>query len=676
MADLSDDEYLAQFTEEIKPKPAKKAKKELSDDEYLAQFTKEPAIASSSPTAYPTGDLVSWKNPSDPERIRQQLAAANVQGEGLQRGFRDVGESIGNAGLWAANKLGLVSDAAASDVKGIRSNRLASYENQYKNNPLAEEGRFFGQTAATLPLMGAAGVGGNALGRSSPAIEFLAGRGGNNMLTSLLSKGAQGAIQGGEAAALTSASSPDDALGYVGSGAALGGILGFGAPALYQGAKAGLNKLHGYVEPFTASGRENIANRVIQHFGGEVPLNVGANANEIIPGSVPTMAEATGNPGIAKLQDTLRDINSQPFVERSAQNAAARNNALYNAMGTPQDIEAAASARSQAASALLGNPDAGIPGTLFSQAKPVDAAPVVNKIEEILQGKSGKRKSVVSSMNDVKGMLLDADDKPISDPETLYHSVRKGIGDLLDKKDLSNQAGKQASSQLIAVQDALDEAIEKGAPGFKKYLSDYSQASKPINAMEWMQGLKLTDSSGNITLSKIDNAIRNVEKLQSAPGINKAKALNDEQVSTLKSIREDLLRQQNLTLGKSYGSPTVQKSVGQNKLQAILPGNDGLFSGRMNPETLGAGAGTALGSMVGVPGAGAVLGGVAGKAISGAQGKRNQLIRNRLEQMVLNPESYSAPIASGGMDDSILRRLLSNSATIPITTLGINRLNQ
>lgn len=276
---------------------------------------------------------------------------------------------------------------------------------------------------------------------------------------------------------------------------------------------------------------------------------------------------------------------------------------------------------------------------------------------------------------------------PSNDPEYLYHSVRKQIGDLLDKKDLTNPAGKQAARELMQVQSSLDDAIEQGAPGFKDYLNNYSTASKPIDAMQWMQGLNLTDAKGDITLSKVQNAIKNANKLQAVPGTNAAKSLSNEQIGTLQSLRDDLLRKTNTDLGRSAGSNTVQNIGSQNFLQNALPGKVGAFVGNnITPQTVGGTVGGGIGYLTGHAagnpllgaGIGAEVGRRAGNVFSNTMQAKNAEIQNRLQQILLNPATFNQvnPVNGGAFGR------LANTQTgsfigrnyVPITNLLRNRL--
>lgn len=536
-------------------------------------------------------------------------------GAGVGQSVRDIISSFDKPAMWLDEKLGSPTIGGIFPTAREAADRnLAArgqFETEYGENPNASAGRLVGQGALTAIPLSRMGFGTNLLGRI-----------------------ASGATQGAAGAALVSGGSDAPLEEQLAIGATIGG----GIPAVGSALKAGKDFAGRFIEPFTESGRSAIAKRILDEFGGG-PIS--SQSKEIVPGSLPTLAEVSGNPGIARLQDTLRDINSAPFEERLAANAAARKELFSKAAGTPEDIETAVALRADQAESVIKG--------LFSKERVVNPAPVINQIDEILTGPKGKRDAVKTSLNNIRSKVIDRDGNLETDTETLYESVRKQIGDLLDKSNLTNPAGKQAAKELIQIQDVLDDVIEEGAPGFKAYLSEFSTASKPIDAMEWLQNLKITDSKGNITLSKVTNAIQNAEKLKKTKGVNKAKSLSNEQLSTLRTIRDDLLRQENLTLGKSFGSPTVQKGSAQNKLQSMLPGKEGLFSGKMNPELIGAVLGQSAGSALGIPGIGTAAGGFAGRTIKNAYNAKGQAIRNALEEIMLNPESLNTVIRDNRM---------------------------
>jgi hypothetical protein len=123
---------------------------------------------------------------------------------------------------------------------------------------------------------------------------------------------------------------------------------------------------------------------------------------------------------------------------------------------------------------------------------------------------------------------------------------------------------------LQATKDKLLGVMEKLSPDYAEARHTYAQMSAPVNAMEALQGLRLTDAKGNITLSKAKNAIEGLERLRAAPGVNPAKSVTDDQLRVLRSIHEDLLRQDNLGAGRSAGANTFQNFATDNMLNATI----------------------------------------------------------------------------------------------------------
>jgi hypothetical protein len=368
----------------------------------------------------------------------------------------------------------------------------------------------------------------------------------------------------------------------------------------------------------TQAGADKQAQRIIDHFAGNGPLTV--DTSQIVPGSTPTLAHATGNPGIATLERGFMDANPGPFTERTAANDAARTELLQNTIGTPQDIEAAVTARERQTSALR---DAAFaPGNVDR----ADAAPVVAKINDILASPSGQRDAVQSSLKNILGKLQVKDPETgavtlQTDPQQLY-GIRKAIGDALSPLSAGTVAdGRLASNELMQVKGVLDEAIESAAPGFDKYIDAYEAASRPIDGMSYLQGLKLTDPMGKITLSKVDNAIKTINKQQQAGGAKAVKSVSDEQLTNLNAVRDDLRRQANIYLGKSLGSTTFQ-NLATNAATGALG----------NPIV--AHASTLLGGLhpaIGIPLAAARFGG------NRLAGRGEAMVQQALQNRLLNP---------------------------------------
>lgn len=544
----------------------------------------------------------------------------------LESAVIGFGKGIGNTVAGAEQLLGKGASAVGLGGLGNYLTNDAAWQlGQIKTGAAPAEaahpiatgaGNLAGSVAATAPLALAAPEG--------AGLMTLAGRG-------AISGAAMGAVSP------VDPNNPNFAqakLGQIGTGAALGGAAPFVASGVQGLGRYAGDVIGSALQPFTSGGQQAIAQNILARAAqsGPTALNMG----EMVPGSIPTLAEATANPGIATLQRTIRDVNPNPFIAHEQQQAASRLALLGQATGTPADIEAAQAARDTAANQAL--------GTVFQNAKPANAQPVVDTIDSILNGPSGKRPAVSSTLNQVRNLMVDPQTDaaiPNADPNMLYNSVRKGINDMIDSKmATSNPAGIQASRELLQVRDALDEQIEQAAPGFHDYLSNYSSASRPIEAMQYLQGLNLTNAQGELTLAKVQNAFNSLQKTAAKPGANAAQSITPEQLDALTSIRDDLLRANNTGLGKSAGSATAQNLATQNMVQSALPGKLGSMVGKLPAGTVGGTIGTGMGYLAGGP-VGATIGSAAGaflgRTLGGLANASNDAIQGHLTDMLLNP---------------------------------------
>lgn len=585
-------------------------------------------------------------------------------GAGATQGMRDVVSSFDPVAKGIESLTGPVTLGGLLPTAGqAHSNNLAA-RNAYEgsdagNSTIGGAGRLAGQSVAALPVMAAVGGLLGTVGK---------GAGWANRLLQMGSRAVQGAELGAEGAAVTSGGSDDPIADQMMHGAELGGVLGPGTPlALMTGRAAGRGFAR-LIRPLTKAGQDAIgqgaAMDTIDHFGGSVTM---PHAGERVPGSKPTLAEVTGNPGVAGLQRAIQELNpNSPLIARQAENNEARSVLFDATKGNPEELALAVKARDAAADSHLKQ--------IFAKgnADRTDIGPVKQTIADILSGPSGNRTAVRSAVNDVLKVMNDANGKPTTDPEKLYHSVRMEIKDLLDGTDLNKGYGKQAARQLIAIRDSLDDAIESGAPGFKKYLSDYAASSAPITSMEFLQGLHLTNAKGEITLNNVNSAINRLNAQREMAGIKKGKAVTDAQISNLEAIRDDLLRKSNIDLGRAAGSNTVQNAMLQKRLG---------LAAHITPGSVGAGVGTAIGGMFGAPAMGGLVGeragSLAGKFMPDVNALTRASMQHHLEELLLHPERYSEASAAHAQSAPSAVNLLQSGAglkLVPSAVITKNRL--
>jgi len=503
-------------------------------------------------------------------KIRQSPGADN--GGGYAKGFM---ESPNDLMASLARTLPFTADSTVGNA--ARGNALL-YNAQYGADPKAMIGRLGGTLLFTTPAMLAGGEGLGALGTAvadaapvtAPAVRFLGGSASGFKANPLLwaaSKATQGAEQGALGGALTSGQSDRPVSDIVAEDAKLGAMIGPAIPAIGGMIGGVRNGLRGVAEPFTEAGRNKLVDRFLidQAKGGPTS----ADLSEIVPGSRPTLAQATGNPGIARVERQAQLLNPTPFSALAKGNQQARELAVDAARGDKQSLDDLIATRSNQTDPLREG--------AFANTTPVDPSPAIKAIDDVLASPSGQRDAVKTALTSIRDKL-----EGQTDPAQLW-GIRQAIGDMLSPLSAGTKGdGRLASRELMGVQDALDPVIEGGAPGFQGYLAEYSKASKEIGAQQFLQGLNFTTSDGTITLGKVSNALNRIEAMRAKGGANPAKDISAQTLKNLYSLRDDLVRQARDQIGRGTGSDTVQK-LATNKLVETLGIPTALGVGLHNP---------------------------------------------------------------------------------------------
>lgn len=395
----------------------------------------------------------------------------------------------------------------------------------------------------------------------------------------------------------TSSIAKENGVGPIGQTVAgLAGALA--VPAVQFGAQYVGNNIKSSLQPFTQGGRNQIVGNMLNEFSTDPRQAVGnlQDAPQYIPGSIPMTGDASKDYGLLQLQKGVQNQAPAEFADRISSNNAARNIILNGMAGTPGDIALAEMDRNAVTAPM--REDA------FANSKDADLSPLNNKIREIMESPAGKREIVQKAMQwlqsrlngetvpgipeqNIQSSILDDLGAPISkkipaqapigaDPERLY-SVRQDIGDLLSGKLQGEQANlRLASGQLIQARNALDDAIETGAPGFKDYLSKYRELSTPVNQMNILQDIKsramlaapdVKTGFDFISQPKWSQAVQNPANREEL-----MKVLSPQQMRNLDLITADLDRgaATSSTAIKSIGSDTFQNMSTANMIGAFL----------------------------------------------------------------------------------------------------------
>ena len=534
---------------------------------------------------------------------QQPLSRNEERRKQMDAGLQTMGAQP-DSFMYKTGKLG-TEIAGTAGAGGLVGNGIV------KAAPLLER---VGMSAPTIrALANSAGSGGFTTGAVvAPGIKAAAA----NMGTRV----AGGALAGGAGAGMVN---PND----MATGTMIGGFLppvlaGTGKAASYLG-----RSIYSLAQPFTAAGQERSAGSIINQFAKDGPTAI--NGIEHVAGSAPTLAEATGNAGIAGLQRNVSEVRPNLFTARQKANNAARETALEGVAGDVGKLDYFKASRADAAGDLYGEAakaDIGAAMTpyLKGQITQLLKRPSINEARKTAQRwaiERGEKASFDGNMTGLHDMKLALDDG-------ISEAVRKGKGN--EAKALTN------------TKDKLLDVMEKLSPAYREARVTYAEMSKPINQMEVLQGLSLTNSRGTMTLSKVQSALDGLKKKMTGPGNNDAKSLTSDQIGTLEAIRDDLLRQTNLGAGKAAGSNTLQNIATDNALSTMMPGK--------------------LGEIVGGKVSGAV--GQIGRLMYSGP---NEAIRNRMVDLMLDPvaakkamDAAGRPILGGQAAQKI--RDLSNSA--------------
>lgn len=495
------------------------------------------------------------------------------------------------------------------------------------------------------PLMRTgAGKAGAVAGNVAVALPAALVPGANTVAGAAMTGGVMGALQ----PTATGESVAENTL--TGAAGGVGGLmLGRGLAGLYQGGKA-------LLQPFTQSGRERIAGNVLSRFADDASRVNSATSTPTMTGARPTLAEQTGDVGIARLQDALRSLDPQinnALSSRLAENNAARVNALQSLAGDSTKRAAAEASR------------AGAARPLYEQAIAKDIA--VDDTLKALMGRPSVQKALgrAQSLAAEEGRQIGDVGKTVTG-QTLQ-DLKMGLDALL-KDPTSGIAGQEARS-IKATRDALVSWMENAEPAFKAARTTYAEKSKPLNAMDLGEYVarkatsNTSDLAGNprMQANALLGALRDEAGLvQKGTGRKELNALSQvldpQQEALLRAVASESDRAAAVaSAGAGPGSATAQRMASQNILRSLV-GPTGL------PESWA--ESVVANTVVGKP-LNLIYGGVA-----------EPKIQQVLAQAVLDPDLArnvldAAAKANVQIPPSIARQLISTAArqSVPASAL-------
>lgn len=479
------------------------------------------------------------------ERIRAELEAQSGQAPdptedmsamdrfwaGAGKSVHDTGRGIQQLYAYAADAIAPRAPSMSDLVTGRDPSRSAEIQAKIDHDRQLD-----------APLMDtAAGNVGNVAGSVAQLVTPAIGLKGVGLAsrvllpTTIAGNAAQGAALGALQPTATGESRAGNAIiGGIAGGA--GASLAKGLGAAYRGARNVMSNV-GSVDRAAA---ERIA--------AEAEDAVGLRVREPsqTPGVERTLAEETRDPGIARLEQTMRGQPGFNWGARDTANNQAQTAVLERLAGTDADMAAAVSARDSMASGARQQ---------AIQANPVEVQATLNALDDAIASNRG-REALRGTLEGLRNRLASyLDDNGRIDVQTL-DNVRMDIGDMLaGRMGGDSSAALKGSRELVGVRDALNQEAGQQVPAFEQYLNAYRQGSVPINRMEIGRELLdrgtrnvETDAAGNRVLAAkpLANAVRDLDSVAAkATGFGKAKAdkiLTSSDIAQLKALGDDFER--------------------------------------------------------------------------------------------------------------------------------------
>jgi hypothetical protein len=363
-------------------------------------------------------------------------------------------------------------------------------------------------------------------------------------------------------------------------GAMLAGMVAPGGPKLSTTQRI-LEAPGAMVKPFTQTGREVIVGNVLNRLATnpeQAALNL-QQAQPLVPGVRVTTAAGARDPGLAAAETAIRALDqSGAFPSVLSANQQALLESFRRLGGRGGDVTQPGSIPYAEAKR------AGITGPLresaFANKQPVSVLPIADAISGIMTNPATQRQTVDEAMQYVSKLLAKRVDKETGtiDPMALY-SVRKDITDAMAGKlsgDLSNL--RLARGQMAELLPVIDNVIESGAPGFKRYMSQFEKSSSAIDQMRLLQGIEAKVTTGQPNLIT-------QEPVLAAAALRRQVAQKAEDIGTqlspaaqrrLDNIIDEINR------GQAATAPGV-KAPGSNTFQNMSMGN---LIGRVFSESM------------------------------------------------------------------------------------------
>lgn len=261
-----------------------------------------------------------------------------------------------------------------------------------------------------------------------------------------------------------------DKVEQLGAGAVLGGLTQAGLSAA---SKAG-SFLRDLASPLTKGGRDRVLREKLEELTGpqrEEVINAIRNAPELVPGSRPTVAQASGEfptaTGLASFEQKLASTPgiSPLFAQRTAEQQVAREALIRDFARTPEQLELAQIARSVDADRNY--------GLAFSYS--ISADPRLARIATNPYFRDALPDAI--KLAEAKGISAKTD----------LTEFLQGVKMSLDKqlgRTGDTALSRSEKAQVARVKSDLLQWLGKKNPAFERARAQFAEASEPINEMQ------------------------------------------------------------------------------------------------------------------------------------------------------------------------------------------------
>jgi hypothetical protein len=335
----------------------------------------------------------------------------------------------------------------------------------------------------------------------------------------------------------------------------------------------------------------------------------GPDSNQYVEGSVPTLAETTGDQSHANEQRLLLTDPGpagDQMRSRINSNNQARNKALSEVVGDPHAIDQLQAEGDEYRRGLVNDVDK---GKYFIQA--IDAQPIYNHIQDILNDPhASEQHQVKPELKELQDRLRDESDELKDDPRSIL-----GIRDDLVSRLPS--IPPSVRPHIRSVIKSMDVQLHEALPDENRFQSivDHDNITRSrIDALKYLQQMNIQDSSGNISYPKFQAFMTRLvdDRINREPG---ATHIPDSTMDALWDIRDDLARSHN-----------INHKIGQVDIEQP---QHSIFR-RIGPQVVGGGIGETIGHGLAGPGGqwvGGLMGDIAGAMIGNKLSSYNKGIK-------------------------------------------------